>query len=245
MQPDRPWDTAPETPKFGLDPFVGNLAFMTIGGYHAGIQTQYRMQSAVRLSFMPLDGPQAGQVLSNVLVFNVRIVRRLAPMVGKTVLHRIVKDAFQGNDVYDLIDPTPADETLAADYVRYFPNRFAEQLAIMTPLHAAEEQRLQQAAQGGAQQQQTGNGNQHQDLRDMQTRAAQQQSGPPPWQQGQTTTTTTGAPQWQSQPQGEVGHQYIPPPPPGQWQQQGPPPPPPPPPAPPAWAQPSQDQPQY
>jgi hypothetical protein len=198
-----PWIPAPEaTADFGLKPYIGCLAFIIVGGYHPQVPTRYdERASALRIAFIPLDGPEAGHIIPDALVFNSRIVRRGRGSAGQVILGRIViEPADRGNEPYELNPPTDADNALAMSWNNAFPGKLAELTASIVSIYQAEERRLANPSQPrqpnqGPQQGQAQQSNQPGNWNPPPNQPSPVPNNPPQWQQ-----PNQGQPQQSNQP---------------------------------------------
>jgi hypothetical protein len=120
-----PWGKPPAASfEFGLADHDGTLAFFIVGGLHQSVSTSFGERDAIRCSIIMLDGKEAGNEYSDILIFNSRPVARLRNVEGGSgiVLARIAIVQGKGaNPPVELMEATPADEALAGRYHQHFP----------------------------------------------------------------------------------------------------------------------------
>lgn len=127
----QPWGKPPAASfEFGLADHDGVLAFFLVGGLHTSVATSFGERDAVRCSIIMLDGPEAGKVFADVLIFNSRPVARLRSVPGQIVLARIGLGQAKGgnNKPVELYEATPQDDALAGRYHAAFPSKLREVL---------------------------------------------------------------------------------------------------------------------
>lgn len=127
----QPWGKPPAASfEFGLADHDGVLAFFIVGGLHPNVSTSFGERDAVRCSIVMLDGPEAGKVFEDILIFNSRPVARLRNIPGQIILARIGMAQGKGsnNAPVELYEATPTDDALAARFHQAFPNKLRELL---------------------------------------------------------------------------------------------------------------------
>lgn len=121
-----PWGPPPAAAfEFGLADHVGVLAFFIVGGLHSNMATSFGEKDGVRCAIVMLDGPEAGKEFSDIVIFNSRPVARLRNSAGNIILARIGMGQGKGgnNAPIELIEATPQDSALAAQYHQYYPQK--------------------------------------------------------------------------------------------------------------------------
>jgi hypothetical protein len=107
---------------------VGVLAFFVVGGMHANMATSFGEKDGVRCSIVMLDGPEAGKEFEDIVIFNTRPVARLRNSAGNIILARIGMGQGKGgnNAPIELLEATPQDQALAAQYHQYYPQKLEQ-----------------------------------------------------------------------------------------------------------------------
>jgi hypothetical protein len=137
-----PWQTAPPAGR-GFKPYLGCLVLVAVGGYHDRISDGFREGPAVRLAGIVLDGPEPGAEIPEMTVSATRLVQRLRGMIGGVALGRVVGTPLPcDKTMYDLTDPTPADEALATGWHGAFPGKLAAITQSVQASFAVEEAKL-------------------------------------------------------------------------------------------------------
>ena len=124
-----PWGKPPAAAfEFGLADHVGVLAFFIVGGMHASMATSFGEKDGVRCAIVMLDGPEAGREFEDIVLFNTRPVARLRNSAGNIILARIGMGQGKGgnNAPIELIEATPQDEALAAQFHAYYPQKLEQ-----------------------------------------------------------------------------------------------------------------------
>jgi hypothetical protein len=124
-----PWGPPPAAAfEFGLADHVGVLAFFVVGGMHANMATSFGEKDGVRCSIVMLDGPEAGKEFEDIVIFNTRPVARLRNSAGNIILARIGMGQGKGgnNAPIELLEATPQDQALAAQYHQYYPQKLEQ-----------------------------------------------------------------------------------------------------------------------
>lgn len=136
--------TTPAPAGAGLKPFINELVFVMPGGL-GSYNGQNGVIPTVRVTLVPITGPQAGEVLEDVLIFATRIVQRLRGQLGQVVFGQV----REIGRAMDLEDPGPMGHQFANQYDQQFPGKLAALAAEAVRYH-------QMIEQGGGQQQQQG-----------------------------------------------------------------------------------------
>lgn len=161
-----PWKTTlpPAAAEFAPSEHIGMLYFFCVGGYVATQTTPFGERSAVRCTLVQLDGPNPGEVTSDVLLFNSRLVGRLRGAIGEIHLGRFTFGEGKGaNAPIDIDEATGSDIDIASRYVSAFPGKVERLLAECVQSHAMSGNRSQgngQAQNQGGQQRGFGGGGQ-------------------------------------------------------------------------------------
>jgi len=173
-----------------LSDHVGQLVFVLVGGYEPSVQTGFGDRPATRATVVVLTGPEANAIYRDALLFNSRVVQRLRPAVGQTILAAVVYGEGKGaNAPVDLVDPGPAAAPIAQAFDQANPGLLADLLASTIESHRVQQVKAQQPAQ------------QQRSAQNQGQWGGQQQSPPNGGQWNpnqQATTTNTGSVTWGS-----------------------------------------------
>ena len=113
-QPELPFgDELPPSDQFKLKDFVGCTVLTAVGGHHREIQTRFDPKPAVAATFVILNGPQAGDIFDDCLIFNSRPVRTLRGVAGRAFVAHVDIDNTTSNPSVVLLDPSPEEYELA------------------------------------------------------------------------------------------------------------------------------------
>jgi len=151
--------TTPGPASAGLKPFINELVFVMPGGL-GSYQSERGVIPTVRVTMVPITGPQAGEVLEDVIIFATRIVQRLRGQIGQVVFGQV----REIGRAMDLEDPGPMGHQFANGYDQANPGK-------LTALAAESVRYHEQMERGGQQPQQQGG---------WSSAAQQVQQGPPP-----------------------------------------------------------------
>lgn len=142
-----PWGGVPAASfEFGLADHDGVLALFAVGGLHRDVSTSFGERDAVRAGIVLLDGPEAGKVFEDILLFNTRVVSRLRNAPGQVILARIGMGEGKGgnNKPVELYEATPADQDLAMRWHNHFPGKLDQVRAAVAASFQAEERKAAQ-----------------------------------------------------------------------------------------------------
>ena len=97
---------------------LGSLLFFDVGRLEVGIPTVHGDADAVRANVAVLDGPAAGQVFEDTLVFGRSLVSSMRGLEGREMLGRLAQGKAQaGKSAPWLLEPhTPQDQAVADAY---------------------------------------------------------------------------------------------------------------------------------
>jgi len=97
----------------------GCLLIVDVGRLEVGIPTTFGDADAVRANVTALDGPAAGQVWEDSLVFPRVLVGQLKTLEGQMVLGRLTQGAAKPGQSppWRLSDPTDGDQAVATAYI--------------------------------------------------------------------------------------------------------------------------------
>lgn len=109
-QPELPFgDELPPSDQFKLKDFTGCAVLIAVGGYHREVQTRFDPKPAVSATVVVLNGPKAGDVYDDVLIFNTRPVRTLRGVPGRAFVAHVDIDQSTSNPSVVLLDPSASE----------------------------------------------------------------------------------------------------------------------------------------
>jgi hypothetical protein len=136
--------TTPAPAGAGLKPFINELVFVMPGGV-GSYNGQNGVIPTVRVTLVPITGPQAGELLEDTLIFATRIVQRLRGQIGQVVFGQV----REIGRAMDLEDPGPMGHQFANQYDQQFPGKLAALAAEAVKYHEMIENPQPQPQQQG------------------------------------------------------------------------------------------------
>ena len=186
--------------EFNLSDVVNNVVIIAVGGYEMGVPTMHGERNAVRAACVVLTGENVGLVVSDMLIFNSKVVSRLKGSVGQILTVGVVWGQGRGaNAPLDLVEVGPEEYALADAWENDNPGVLDQLLASTIAEHQQQMGSGAAQAQGRQQQnprgswQQGGQPNQPNQRQGWGNQAPQQNQGS--WQRG-------------AQPQGNGGSRW-------------------------------------
>ena len=108
--PDAP--RAPETgDRFSAKAHVGRLVAIRVDKYEPSVKTSRGDKPAVGCQVTVIDGPEAGRVYPDVLLFGVVLTQQLQAKVGRSILGRLINGEDRDGNVPVILEPATAAET--------------------------------------------------------------------------------------------------------------------------------------
>lgn len=113
--------STPGTPSAGIDfkEVFGSLAIIDVNGLKPNVQTVNGVRDAIEATVVFVDGPQAGIVHDDTLIFPKVLVSQLKGKIGQKVLGRIAQGTAKPgqNAPWQLVEATPQDVALGEQYL--------------------------------------------------------------------------------------------------------------------------------
>jgi hypothetical protein len=100
--------------------YKGHLLMFDVKAQEVGMTTAFGNADPIRADIAVLDGPEAGETISDTLVFPRVLISQLKPNVGRKVLGRLGQGAAKPGQSapWTLSDATDEDKTIARTYVQ-------------------------------------------------------------------------------------------------------------------------------